>query len=349
MLSHHNYPEEKYTIALPCEPDQFSDFVSKLLGKPQTITKSFVGSFDITEEDIKNAYHLVTQRVKQQNKSSLIQFTVKLIFNDDSSVLLNSFDEFLSYAEVRPLVTTQVHLSWSFLVQFEDKSSPEKQEIDLGFSTRAGNMISVFESEDSMQIPLAKLLGGGGIISFRVKHTARTWGADIEALISGHIKNTMKSEVGIKRFVQDHSAKIGILFGVLFFILSVAACFYSASQVRITQLASIKDFLVNNVSNSEKIDYLIQLNATGFWGSYFFSVFIFITASFILSIFLSIWVAESSSGSRPSHILLTSKSKDNKLVLDKKYEKKWLSFIVSVFVSVIAGIVANIIFTNFWS
>ena len=135
---------KQYVVALPCEPEQFSSFISSLLGKPQTISKGYTGSFEITHQDIQSAYRLVCQRVSQQNQGTLIQFSVRLVFDDNSTVLLNSFEDFLGYTEVRPLVVTQAHLSWSFLVKFEDREHPEKQEIDLSFvASGAGGVLQL--------------------------------------------------------------------------------------------------------------------------------------------------------------------------------------------------------------
>ena len=129
------HPEGQFSVALPCTSDDFGRFLGSLLGKPQTISGSERGAFEIRREDISNSYHLVIQRVKQQNDAQLLQFTVRLVFDDNSSVLLNSLDDFLTYSEVRPIVPTQAHLSWSFIVKFQDRSHPEKQEIDLSFLT----------------------------------------------------------------------------------------------------------------------------------------------------------------------------------------------------------------------
>lgn len=148
-------------IALPCAPEDFSSFVGGLLGKPQTISKAYAGSFEIRHADLTSAYHLVVQRVRQQNQANLIQFTVRLVYDDDSSVLLNSYDDFANYSEVRPLVVTQAHLSWTFLVKFEDhRKHPEKQVIDLSFITRGSERLPIYDFEDEPVFPIYFLSGG---------------------------------------------------------------------------------------------------------------------------------------------------------------------------------------------
>jgi hypothetical protein len=86
-----------YAVLLPCTPDEFGDFVSGLLGKPQTIEKSIFGEFEVTRDAVANTFHLVNQRIDQQNEAPLIQFTARIEYDDNSSVLLNSLQDFGNY------------------------------------------------------------------------------------------------------------------------------------------------------------------------------------------------------------------------------------------------------------
>ena len=103
------YEREEYAVMLPCRPEDFKEFVSGLLGKPQTITKRFLGKFDISKEDIESFHHVLTQRVAQQNEGKLIQFTIKIVYDDNSSVLLNSLEDFIHYNEVRHVSSIAAH------------------------------------------------------------------------------------------------------------------------------------------------------------------------------------------------------------------------------------------------
>lgn len=336
----------QFAIALPCDPDSFSEFISSLLGKPQTISKTYTGSYEINHSDIESVFNLVVQRVSQQNKANLLHFTIKLVFDDSSSVLLNSLDDFKSYTEIRPLIVTQAHLSWSFLVQFLDKEHPEKQEIDLSFVTKGAGGIAIFDSEDSPVIPMSRLLGG--YVSFRVSHTARSWGADIESLLSGHIKHILLPESKVRAFTRKHSGKIALILSFIFFISSIIACFYSAGEISNEQLSLITPIL-NNSEQALKLNMLLELMAGGFWGKFFFSVFVFTILSFFIAIFLGLWAASAADAKQPCYILLTKKSEQYKKVADKKYTKKWLSFLASLTIGVLTGIVSNVIFTTYWS
>lgn len=64
----------KYVVVLPCPPDQFREFVSGLLGKPQTISKRITGPFEIGKADIENFIILLfnesDSRMKQPSYNS---------------------------------------------------------------------------------------------------------------------------------------------------------------------------------------------------------------------------------------------------------------------------------------
>ncbi|PML92983.1 hypothetical protein [Vibrio breoganii] len=339
----------KFMIALPCEPENFSKFLGGLLGKPQTIEKAYSGSFSIAHNDIENVYHLVKQRVNQQNDSSLIKFNVQLLFDDNSTVLLDSLEDFKSFTEVKPLVVTQVNLSWSFIVQFKDRENPERQNIELSFRTKMSGNIAVFSSDDSPILPLSRVFGSAGTVSFRIEHTARSWGADMEALLSSHIKHILLPESSFRQFIRKHSGKIAVFLSLSLFIFSIAACFYSADHISTSNLNELKPLLGASVGLHEKVDKLLELSTSGYWGKFFFSVFIFTIFSLIVSIIIGVWAETSADTRKPSYILLTKKSEQFKEEADNKYKMKLYSFILSIVVGVATGIVSNMIFTTYWS
>jgi len=340
--------EEKneHMVFLPCKPEDFGSFISGLLGKPQTITNHFQGSYELNKDEISNLYKLISQRVAQQNPGSLIQFTIKIVFDDKSSVLLNSFEDFESYSEIKPQISTQVHLSWSFLMQFQDRKHPEKQEIKLSFITANGHGLPIYDEDEPAFMYIHELRSGH--ISFAIKHTARTWGTDIESLLSGHIKNLIEPATKSRKFSRKHSAEIGFGISALFFIASLTGCFYTASVLWKHTESEIEKLLSSGIKIDEKIDFILHSSSNGLWSHYFFSVIIFIVFSLVISIFLGIWAGSTANTHKPSFILLTKKSVHNKTEQIQKYTKKWYSFLLSIFTSILTGIATNLIFSYFW-
>src|SRR5579862_4712755 len=103
-----NLTSSSYGVLLPCTPETFADFVSHLLGSQQTIERRFGGEFTLTREDIENTFHLVNQRVIQQNDAHLVEFTVTIAYDDDSSITLNTIMDFTHYREVRSITSCGV-------------------------------------------------------------------------------------------------------------------------------------------------------------------------------------------------------------------------------------------------
>ena len=88
-------PENTYLL-IPCPPDQFGRFLGGLLGKPQIIERGFSGTLRISSDDVTNFHHLVEQRVREQNEATLVQFTVRMLYDDGSSVEVASLDDFFT-------------------------------------------------------------------------------------------------------------------------------------------------------------------------------------------------------------------------------------------------------------
>ncbi len=339
-------------VILPCDTAHFGQFVSGLLGKPQTIEKSLHGVFEINSGDVTNTYHLVNQRINQQNEATLIQFTVKIIYNDDSSVLINSLEDFQAYTEVRPLISTGVSLSWSYLVKFKNKDVPERQNIDLSFRSGADDGIGAIV-EDGIIIRKGYRRGwyrSGAFI--RIEHTERTWGIDIESLLTGHIKGFMKSPDSKTNIIYKNSGPIGFIVGVLFFLGAIAGSIYTSSQFIESYIEKLKLMTEKEVIQSDlllsKIDFLIEIISTGAWPKFIFAVVAFVTLSAIASIFIGIYVSEKAENSPSSFVLLSKSAITNKTKVEERLSKSWHSFWVSIFSSIAAGLISNYIFAYYF-
>lgn len=226
-------------VVLPCSTQDFGRFISGLLGKPQTISNMISGPFEITKEDVLNVHALLTQRVAQQNDATLTQFTAKLVFNDDSSVLLNSIADFQSYNEVRPVACLALHLSWVFLVKFNDKKHPEKQQIDLSFL--GGNAPPLID-EDT---PVIMLHGSdAGYIGYRISHTARTWGSDIDSLLSAHLKGVVDEIPPFRKWLARNDGKIAVLSFCSLFLASIIGTFFAITSFLKEQKENVPPYSV---------------------------------------------------------------------------------------------------------
>lgn len=339
----------QYAVMIPCEQEDFADFISGLLGKPQTLEKVYHGSFDITRHDVENTFHIVDQRVRQQNEASLIQFTVRIQYDDDSSVLLNSLQDFIHFTEIRPLVSVAAHLSWTYLIRFQDKRIPEKQQIEI--SLIAGHNSSIIHVEEDVHIVRAFPRFGRGFISTRISHTARTWGVDIDSLLSGHIKTLLRSESKLQRWIYQHSEGIGVSAAIVFFLLTMLGIYFTSNHFLGEQLARVERFLSAQEGNPEalsaKVNFLLEMAAKGTWPRFSFGLAVFVLATVILAIFLGIWVGTTADNRPSSFLLLSNKAQERKAKILQKARRRWLAFMASLITSIVAGIIGNAIFAAF--
>jgi hypothetical protein len=343
-IEHIEKPGPEAAVILQCSSEDFRAFISGLLGRPQTISKNFRGAFDITADHVRDLHSLITQRVFQQNKASLIQFTAKIVFDDNSSVLLNALDEFMAYREIRPISSQQLHLTWSFLVEFQDKRVPEKQEIEISFIA-SGEIGPIYEED--IPFVISKLTKGG-FINFRIRHTARTWGADIEALLSGHIKNILVPPPKLREFAWKHSSKISVGVAITFFIAALFFSFWTASSLWSSQQTQVSQYIGDSAQIASKIDFILKTISGAIWAKYYFSVIVFLAISLALAILLGIWVENAADTYKPSFIVLTEKARREKERQLNKYHKKLISFLLSIGTSIGAGLVSNYVFHYFW-
>lgn len=334
-----------YQIVLPCDPADFQKFIAGLLGKPQTITRSFAGPFEIDRHDIENFYHLVEQRVQQQNEAVLISLTVTLVYDDRSTVQLNSFTDFQNYNEVRPLISEAVHLSWSFLVKFPDRDVPEKQQIDVSIQTEG--FVSLPERGHVMQLMSEK-----GVLSFRIQHTARTWGADIEALLSGHIETLIKKPSVLEAFINKQAGWVGLALGSLFFLAAVVSTFVATGNFLKQRMALAAEMHaldpLSPAASTKKLDFLVDIVASGVWPRYFFYAASFLVGALIASVLLGIWAGVTAEHKPPSFLLLSKEAYRRKQKLTKENKRYWLSFSGAVVVNIIGGVAANWIFIRYF-
>lgn len=342
-----NHPPKnpfKGAVVLPCQQEEFTQFIGSLLGKPQTIERKFEGFFNIDRENIENIFHLVDQRIRQQNDASLLQFTIKIIYDDRSSVLLNSLDELLTYNEVRPIISKDVIVTWIYLIKFQDKNYPERQEIELSFLSEDGGLFL------SGGFGIGRSLYGSqsGSVKFTIKHTARSWGVDIESLISGAIENILKKESKFKESIYKYSDKIGLIFSMFFMIVVLFGVYKTTNIFINSQQILAKEYLSNLpdkiIPISNQINFLISQQVSGAWSRYLVFVLIFLFTTFILSIFIKETIHRLAFNRPHSFVILSKKSMEYCTRQKQKRKRQWRYLFMTLIGSIITGVIANYIF-----
>lgn len=189
---------------LPCDVKDFRQFVSGLLGKPQEELGRSDGHFHVEPKDISNIFHLVNQRVAQQNEGSLIHLSITVLYDNGTSITHNSVEQFESYYPTSQTVPKEVVLSFTYLIKFQTKDAPEKQEIEVVLST------------DDNRLHQSDAWLAGGLFEYRIHHTDRTWSSDIANVLSNHSSTFMDKQSAFTKWVKRHTDEI---FEITFWIV----------------------------------------------------------------------------------------------------------------------------------
>ncbi|SUJ19163.1 Uncharacterised protein [Sphingobacterium spiritivorum] len=330
---------QKGYVAFPYEGEHFKDFISGLLGTPQTITKYIDGVYDLSLSDIQDIDHLLNQRLTQQNNGKLLQLKIELFFNDDSSVSLNSLTELATYNEIKPIVSNKIKLTWSYLIQFSDKQYPEKQQIEIMFSSRD------LELEEGVIFTLFPRRIAGFLI--RIEHTARTWGTDIEHILSSKIESLRIKPTSGKLFAQKNANIISLFFA--FTVLSMSAYFVLVKTLKWNKESTIKteQFLKSTSSIDKKLDYVVGLISQNRLFEANSLVSFYYILFFIISIIISIYLRAILKNVKPSFITLTKESVKYRERMLEKYKKKTARFWWSILIAIFVNIVSTLLFEKF--
>jgi hypothetical protein len=294
---------------------------------------------------------LVHQRVTQQNEASLIQFTVKIIYDDDSSILLNSFEDFSHYNEIRPIASVAAHLTWIYLIRFPGSKTPEKQVIEVGFLAPPKSSIFGFDDDDDAPL-IHPIWMPTGLIRTEISHTARTWGVDIDSLLEGHIKTFSRKQGALRRWITRHSERVGLLAGIFFLVATYIAGYRAANSFLNEQLIRLQNFVSPDGAApgiSEKLDFMLQLIAEGGWAR--FSFFVGMSAVFLLvfAIVFGVVVGTLAENRPSSFVVLSQQAAARKNETLRKEQRRWLSFLGSVSIDFLAALAAHSFFSHFLS
>lgn len=331
-------------VLLPCEPEQFRDFISGLLGQPQVIGRNLKLTFDVNRDQLVNLHHLVMQRILAQNDATLMGFSVRILYGDGSSVILNSIEDLTTYSEVRPLVSVGAVMQWTLLVHFRGREIPEKQEISISFSTEA-HYKQMF-SDDSDEAVSIFSFSYPSTIGIRISHTDRSWGTDLESLITKHIEGF---EVKIPKthiILRKYSTFISMVCGAMLALsLAAGASRYASSENALAFAAAQRAWTKlphdGTPSIALKLDYLTELFRNR--GSFMSlmsgpAVIISIVA---MSVLFAIFLQPRLAPKRPSFVLLTKQSEDEKTISLEKLKRSWISLAIYLIFAVFIGVLGN--------
>lgn len=334
-IEHH-----KGHVVLPYSEEDFNEFLKGLLGKPHTVKKEFDGNFEVRLEDLVSLFHLVDQRINQQNEATLIDFSVTVSYSDGSSVTLSGLDSLTTYNEIKPVVSDAVVLVWKYLVIFQDKKVHEKQEIQVAFNAHSPQYSNVRRVKWS---PAVIRLWTAVGIELTILHTARSWGADIESLLTKYITNLLTIPSRVMLFLHKREGLIGLAVAVLVALSGFVVVYWQTWEFANANSKMLQQFIERNASLEETVRLIADIIASGAWGQHFFHVLTFLTILVVVSIFLGTWVG-SGIPTKLNYVLLTKKSFELKEKNRRRNRNKWWKYAISIIVSILCSVIGNWIF-----
>ncbi|WP_415775324.1 hypothetical protein ACMYQ1_18410 [Shewanella oncorhynchi] len=337
----HKDQEDDLLISFPIAKKDLGNFVSNLLGQKQSLERTYPIDFEIDHPWLVNLHECLEQRISQQAHSQLLNFKAVIYFNNGTKRSITTFESFRAYVETKPLVSIGIKVVWEYLVSFPNQAHPENQQISLSAFTRRENKETtksildiIFDSSrDSTD----------AFLNIQIDHTERTWGDDVENVISSCVE-----DIHIRKTTKTKFFKLSRLLFVLAVLLSMMVYPLYSSVTTNSELSvslnelyePLKDQVLIDVALiNSKIDLVYEAvssfeqkrndkNLQAFF------------AAFLIPLSLVIFMFFTKSTTN-SYILLTKKARELKAKNDKNAKRKVAIVILSYLASIIAGIIAT--------
>ena len=339
--------ENDIMLSLPIKRQDLGDFISNLLGQPQSIEQILDIKFDVDHEWLIILHELINQRITQQSTSKLINFTAFIYFEDGMKRTINSYPAFKTYQETKKKKQTGIKIIWDYLVQFPNKTHPEKQQINFTA------LINKSQKIVKKQFDFERILNSSffsddekSTINYQINHTERTWGDDIQVIISNQMTEiTRNSEIKDLLFNLFRAA-LCLSMVVATFILSVYSDIKNSSN-KLIQIADIYD-KIGALKNptlaqiNQKLDLISELTKTiGLrdvnTGSTLLTLFVGMTLSMLVLL-----ITKKQTSSFISLSTESKKYRDKKL---KREKYSIIALIASIALSITTGVFSSYIYT----
>jgi len=297
------------------------------------------GTFDLDKNKVENFFHLVEQRVREQNRPSASVCEVSVYYNDGTSRKFPSIEEFGDYSETRNRFPTVVTLHLAYLITFPDSDTPEKQQVDvlIRSSESMEETIDLVQTEsqirmsgDKVQVQVTDNGSEMGVISYTINHSRVSWGLDIEGHVKGHIESILEEPTKSDNFLRRAAGPLNLfttVFVGLYVVNQVIDLFFSFL------------YLSDGSSDGKQIidiaaDYLIN----GHIAKYIVASLVVSFIVFVLFSALISRLTASMRKPRPSFITLDNADEKRRATKLSQYNRRWTRFIFTLTLDVAVAI-----------
>lgn len=301
--------EGSYQVVLPCAPNEFSSFIAALLGKPKTLKGVVSGHFSINSKQISNFCHLIQQKVISQNSGSLINLSISVYYRNGMSVTHHNPDDFESFHPTHISLPSTVVISMTYLLQFNGRTTPEKQEIEIILSTdRDGSREERTHWSHS------------GMCKYVINHTDTSWATDVSHLIKSHAETIVEKPGRTREYLTENFGEI-LGFGNSVIFVSLMIFWASIANERIPALDNL----------DSKILFIINSAVT-------------LIAAYSVCKGVVRWIDMNLSLFGRSYICLTQKDFEIKKKEESNYSRRWLYYIGGWIINISCGVISSIVF-----
>lgn len=344
--------DEELTLSLPIKKKDLGVFISGLLGQQQSIERDIEASFDIDHVWVVNLHETINQRIYQQADAHLTNFTAVIYLENGLKRTFTSLEAFGTYSETKKLIPVGIKIIWVYLVKFPAKQYPERQQItfsaQIHSKEKSENIGDLKTSKNRLESSILNLITGEferSSLNYQIDHTERTWGDDIESIISNQVDKVIRGNP-LKNvlFGLSRLTLISIIF-LFSFIYPIYTVYLASSQQSIAMVEAMTNYLSLSHNLESSLDSVnIKLdslaNMVKIAGKKdeisVFSLLITFVGPPIAIILLKLTRKNTYS------FLVFSKESEKNRTLKLKQEKRSIWILVSSFcLSILAGILAN--------
>lgn len=201
----------------------FGEFVKGLLGRPYEISRILDEEFDVDQEWINQTSETIIQKV-QQHDAELVEFSGGISFSDGLEKRFSDLSQFNSYVNTQELLSRGAWLSFIYLIQFPNRSIPERQQITINISTSGTQISDYIRSLHEKK--------SDNCISYSIQSTERTWAEDIEKIIRERVFGAIVGEIFHRTLVRKMRKTFGYISIISSFAVPILLEYLRLSQAK---------------------------------------------------------------------------------------------------------------------
>lgn len=327
------------TVALPVDKKILGDFISGLLGQPQTLEQQYDAAFSVDHRWFVHFFSLILQRIQQQNAPEPLAFEAQIQYRNKLERKITSWQAFQHFSETQNIVSTRVKFRLALLIHFPSKSTPERQEL-----------IFSFDSCDTPRNLFEVLVGAQaniGRIFVEIRHTERTWADDILRLIETELSCIKVAEGKLKKFLRKVYFPVTIFSFPLSLIVSIIYTEWGHRSARAAFEEKALEAIQRGTSDLQslhaKVDILLATSTSAVLDrSYNVKILIYSLLVTVFLIFAGIFLAKTS----PSFVVLSQAAEKNRTDTLERLKRKNFWLLISMFGSIAIGVIGNFVYDS---